>query len=639
MRISYNWLQRYFDSPLPAPEKLSEFFTAHVFEVEEMRKAGDDTVFDFKTLPDRNHYLLSHRGVAREVKAIVGLEMKASAPEKTPSAGASSVKVNIKNDKLCRRYVAREMNSVEIGPSPDWLRVFIESIGQRSINSVVDTGNFIMFDVGQPMHVFDADKLKGDISVRLAKNGEKIVIFSGAEVALLESDLVVADDEGPIAIAGVKGGKRAEVTASTTRIIIESANFEPSTVRKTSTRLNLRNESSKRFENEITPALAGEAMDRMAALVKQLSPGASAKTEVDVYPSPAREWEVVFSGQEISLFIGMDIPVEFIVTTLSRMDCRVERAGDSFKVVPPLDRYDLAIPQDIADEVARIWGYDKLQGKLAPALLEALPPDKTFFYSEKIKNVLVPLGYSEVLLYSLVKKGIYEISYPLAEDKAALRERLSDKLAEVLVSNARNAELLNLENLKLFEIGKVFPKSGEKTSFALGVSQIKKNKSSTAEGILKTDIDSLRTALGANFDCEIKKGEYGAACEIDIDAIVSKLPDQQALRALGFKSLPKDKKYQKFSVYPFIVRDIAMFVPENVDEKQVQQTIEKNAGPLCVQIKLFDVFTKDFPEGKKKSFAFRLIFQSFERTLTEAEVNAQMNRIYVALKDEGAEIR
>ncbi|OGY59740.1 MAG: hypothetical protein A3B23_02420 [Candidatus Colwellbacteria bacterium RIFCSPLOWO2_01_FULL_48_10] len=209
----------------------------------------------------------------------------------------------------------------------------------------------------------------------------------------------------------------------------------------------------------------------------------------------------------------------------------------------------------------------------------------------------------------------------------------------MLVSNARNAELLNLENLKLFEIGKVFPKSGEKTSFALGVSQIKKNKSSTAEGILKTDIDSLRTALGANFDCEIKKGEYGAACEIDIDAIVSKLPDQQALRALGFKSLPKDKKYQKFSVYPFIVRDIAMFVPENVDEKQVQQTIEKNAGPLCVQIKLFDVFTKDFPEGKKKSFAFRLIFQSFERTLTEAEVNAQMNRIYVALKDEGAEIR
>ncbi len=633
MYVSYRWLQEYFDAPLPTPEELATLFTAHLFEVEEVKAHGDDFVFDCKVLPDRAHYLLSHEGVATEVCVLTGLVRKEVVQIPAPEA-TGGVAVSIANTELCRRYLAQEITDVTVTESPAWLRERLEAVGQKSINSIVDATNFVMLDVGQPLHAFDADKVVGEIVVRNAHEGETIVLLSGQEVTLVPEDLVIADAEGAIAIAGVKGGKRAEMTMETTRVIVESANFEPTTVRKTSTRLNLRNESSKRFENEITPELATKGMAKMLELVATLAPGAQLGARTDVYPEPVAPWEVVVDATHVSAVIGTTITADAITTTLTRMGCTVTEDGEMIHIVPPFVRLDLVIPEDIAEEVGRVMGYEKLPAVLPPTLSSTLRPDTVFFYGERIKNELVSRGYSETLLYSLVQKGVYEIAYPLASDKAALRESLVPKLKDALIINGRNADLLSLETIKLCEVGKVFQADGEKAMLALGVLPVKKKKGVTAESILTEDIAALAATLGVGIPHTIEVGPFGAVVEIDLDALVATLPPATSIADLSFAQLPRDKQYTKFSLYPFIVRDVAVFVPESVTEADVLTLIMQHVGPLCVKSWLFDVFKKETPEGVKQSYAFRFVFQSFERTLEDTEVNAIMDTVYAAIAAE-----
>lgn len=636
MKISQEWLQDYFVDTLPAPAKLAELFTVHLCEVEEVEEKNGDTIFDLKILPDRAHYLLSNLGVAREVSVLTGIALKPETgilpKHNIISEDLTGIKIDIKEDRLCRRYIAQTLTGVRVEASPDWLKQRLESLGQKSINNIVDVGNFVMFDVGQPIHVFDADKVKGEIIVRLAKSEEKITLLTGHEVTLKETDLVIADTEGPLAIAGVKGGKRAEVTASTTNLIIEAANFEPTNIRKTSTRLNLRNDSSKRFENEITPALASLGMEKIVKLITELEPQTVVGSKNEVYPNPVSPWEVTVVPDKVASLVGVTCSGEEIASILTKMGCVVKNSGASLNIVPPLDRLDLVIPEDMADEVGRVLGYDKLPAKLPAELPAKLLPDKAFFYSEMVKNVLVGRGYSETLLYALVAKGFYQVIYPLASDKSALRDTLLGKLEEALVVNARRADLLSLPTIKIFEVGKVFRSDGERMMLGIGVLPVKKTKGVTAEAILKEDLLAIEDVLGISLKAKVVNGDFGSVCEVDFDELVSNLAPQRNLTDLDFKPLPSDKKYQKFSLYPYIVRDVAVFVPEEVSEEVVHELIKSKATGLCIKSELFDVFTKDFGDGKKKSLAFRLIFQSFEKTLEDKEVNEIMDLIYQEMK-------
>lgn len=636
MKISYNWLQDYFVDILPVPEKLAELFTVHLCEVEDVEEKNGDTIFDLKILPDRAHYLLSHLGVAREVSVLTGTALKPQTgilpKHNTISEDLTGIKIDIKDTVLCRRYIAQTLTGLKVQASPDWLKQRLESLGQKSINNIVDVGNYVMFDIGQPIHVFDADKVKGEIIVRLAKSEEKITLLTGQEVALKETDLVIADTEGPLAIAGVKGGKRAEVTTATTNLIIEAANFEPTSIRKTSTRLNLRNDSSKRFENEITPALAALGLEKIVKLITELEPQTEVGSKNEVYPNPVSPWEVTVAPEAVASLVGVSVSEEDISSILTKMGCVVRKDGTSLNIVPPLPRLDLVIPEDIADEVARVLGYDKLPAKLPAELLVKLLPDKAFFYSEMVKNVLVTKGYSETLLYALVAKGFYQIIYPLASDKSALRDTLLGKLEEALVVNARRADLLSLTTIKIFEVGKVFRADGEKMMLAIGVLPVKKQKGVTAEIILKEDILAIEAILDTSLKAKVVTGDFGAMCEVDFDELVGGLTEQKNLVDLDFKPLPSDKKYQKFSLYPYIVRDVAVFVPEETSEEVVHELIKTKATDLCIKSELFDVFTKDFGDGKKKSLAFRLIFQSFAKTLEDKEVNEIMDVIYQEMK-------
>lgn len=639
MNVSHTWLQTYLKDKLPEPAELADLFNAHAFEVEGIQALPNDTIFDIKVLPDRSHYALSHRGIAREAAALARLAL---APEPLPTVHSNTSiyvpQVSVATS-LCRRYVARRIDNVKVGESPAWLREHLESIGARSINNIVDATNFVMFALGQPLHAFDANKVRGTITVRVAKAGEKITVLDGREIALLESDMVIADDEGALAIAGVKGGKKAEVTTSTTSIILESANFDPTAVRRTSTRANLRNDSSKRFENEITPELAGEALERVTALILDLSVGSGAGAVTDIYPQPAVRRTIEADATLMNAITGLSLSIADMTDILTRLRCEVKVEGSRLLVTVPFDRLDLVIPEDIADELIRVHGYDRLSSVETPEITP-VPVDVLFYWGEKAKSALVDLGFSETLLYTLVPKGAFEIAYPLASDKAALRERIAPKLSESLITNARNADLLGLETVRIFEVGKVFPKEGEKASLCIGVSQVKKKKGVTSESVLKETLASLESVLGASLDAKIETGAYGAIAEINFDATVAKLGVAGSIRQLGFVALPRDKRYKPFSPYPFIVRDVALFVPSVTDGDQVREAIAASlattAGALLVKgPDCFDRFEKD----GRISFGFRMIFQSFERTLSDDEVNGFMTALHEALKEKGWEVR
>ncbi len=632
MLISYKWLQHYFPKPLPKPEELARLFTFHAFEVEGMEKKGEDTIFDVKILPDRAHYCLSHRGVAGEVAAITGMPITEMLKETDfPKIGkVRDLKIEIKEKKLCRRYIGRVVENVKIEKSSGWLKEFLEAINQRSINTVVDSANFVMFDLGQPLHAFDSDKVKGGIVIRLAKAGEKIITLDNRDVTLDEKTLVIADDEGPLAIAGVKGGKRAEVTEATKNLILESANFEPANIRKTSVRLGIKTDASKRYENEITPVLCEKAMDEFSVFIKTMCKGAIFGEKVDKYPAPVKPRVISFDPKSASKILGVEIPEEKIIEILRRLEIGVERKSGAFSLTIPDVRLDLEIPEDIVEEIGRLYGYENLKPVPLPETTKKPAINKNFYYQNKIREILTNLGYSEVYTYALQNSGEVELENPIASDKAFLRKDLS-ALQKSLEMNQINAPLLGVTDIRVFEIGKVFGKDGE--HIALGIGFLPAQKKKAAE-ISKAEFDMIAD--------EFKKA-FGSApaahtistnvMEAPLDEFISQLPEPISY------DISYDKQnlvYKKPSPYPFIVRDIAIFVSPEIKSEEVEKIICDNAGNLVVKgPTLFDEFQK----ADKKSLAFRVVFQSPDRTLTDEEVNKMMEKVYSALKSKNWEIR
>ena len=651
MKVSRNWLQTYFEKDIPSAEKLAELFTFHSFEVEGVETIGADSVIDVKVLPDRAHYALSHKGIADEVAVLTKVSPRNRYVEPVPHAVPEAPSISISDPEFCRRYVGRyvEVSPEQVTPpSPTWLKDSLEAIGQRSISLIVDLTNYVMFDIGQPMHAFDADKIKGGIVIRSAKEGEKITLLDGKEVTLSAIDSVIADDEGPLVVAGAKGGKRAEVTASTRRIMVESANFSPTAVRRTSTRHDIRTESSKRFENEITPELAIHGMNNFSALLAELLPGAKFGPVVDEYPAKPKQTIIALDPAYVSERLGVSVPEETMKDILTRMGIRVQAKVDSegqgsplWTLTIPFDRLDLKIKEDIVEEIGRIFGYEHIQGVLPPKAESRVPVLSMYYLVEKIRNILVEQGFSEVSLYTLVSEGEIETAKPLAKDKAFARRNLCSGIMACLEKNAFNAELLGLDAIKIFEIGHVFEKDAEKIRLALGVAQIKKVKGIKSDAILAAYLELLAEKLDTELVLQedpIVKGAY-AGCEIDLDELLVNFKPGSSYEELDFQPASPNK-YKKFSLYPFIVRDIAVFVPEDVRPEQAWETIQKGiddsqAAHLLVRHSLFDTFKKD----GKVSYAFRMVFQSFEKTLTDEEVGSIMEKINAGMKGQGWEVR
>ena len=643
MIISYNWLKKYIPN-MPDPETVAEGIIFHAFEVENVERKNDDYILDIKVLPDRSHDCLCHRGIAREVGAIFNLPI--SVPVSTPTKQVETsrdLSVTIDDSKLCRRYIGRLIEGVTVGESPDWLAGSLRVLDQRPINSVVDAANYVMFDVGQPLHAFDADKVRGGIIVRLAKAGERIVTLDNQDVDLDAETLIIADDEGPLAIAGIKGGRRAEVTADTKNIILESANFNPVAVRKTSARLGIRTDASKRFENELSTEVAGLAMDEFTDLVLKLSGGGDTKVgpKIDEYRSRNLPPQIVCTVTEINKILGLEISQAEMINILERLGMTVEIEGEEMSITPPPERIDVDIKEAIVEEVGRIWGYEKIAplpvGEFPDRPVKSLT-ERHYDLGNKIREVLVTKSFSELSTYPIVSRGELVLANPLAEDKGRLRADLLTANLDRLNFNLQHV-LFDTELVKIFELGHVFKKSGEESHLVIGVGSRMKKFSAHDEitGILN-DLSSVLGVKMEDFVVERREasGIKGEGVEINLNKLAEKITDFSRPNLDPF--IASDKQvYKPVSVYPRMVRDVAVWVPSDITTQQVGWTIKESAGPLLdIGPTLFDTYEKD----GRKSLAFRLVLQSYERTLSDEEAGAVMSGVIDALEqNEGWEVR
>jgi len=791
--ISYKWLASHFDKTIPSPEEVSALFMKHLCEVEGMEKKGEDTIFDLKIMPDRGHDLLAHKGIAHEISVLANTPMKVIPKPRFGITEVTSLRVSVENDKLCPRYMGRVVEGVSVGESPTWLRERLESIGQRSINNIVDITNYVMLELGQPMHAFDAGKLAQaeggviEISVRAAKEGEQMMTLDNKDLTLTSETLVIADKDRVLAIAGVKGGKDAGVDSNTTSIVFEAANFNAVSTRKTSARVGIRTDSSRRFEHDISPALAEEAMTLATELLLEMCPDAKVGEVVDVLARPLKNYKVGIALAELNGILGTTLSENEVKDILARLgfayeivadpraqvvamaqtlvgkpykygasvlydapdtfDCasfvaylwkeagvaipRISvdqfvfglpaQAGEEvtlesaqpgdlifsnsgteniyyesvewmkgtkvpqgvdhvglylgegnlihssrhnehgvaiepvaksarfknivgvrritvpaeprFVVTVPLERLDLRIKEDLAEEIGRVYGFDKI----TPAPLTDISFEartlKAYHYANLIRDALVTQGFSEVFTYSFQNEGEFAVANPIAEDKGFLRKDLAIGLAQSLVLNARNAPLLGLDDIKIFEIGKVFPAvMKEKLSCAFGIELTKggKKKDALTRMALEGAREIIAKALGVNIEGTFTSNIF----EFDLGILLEKLPEQKS--AAPFKAV--SVRYEKPSAYPFMLRDIAMWA-QAVTQDEILSIIRGEGTNLLVRDRLFDVFTKNVDGVSKTSYAFNLVFQSPDRTLSDIEINEVMTRITEKLTARGLEVR
>lgn len=612
MKVSYKWLKRYIED-IPKEEDLVNLITFKICELEGMEKLGDgDTIFDMNVLPDRAHDLLSHRGIAREIASILGLKLKDEGKEKIENIENTLLDIKIESP-YCNRYMGRVIKNIEVGPSPLWLSSFLENIGSRSINNIVDITNFILFDLGQPIHAFDLDKLKNqNIIIRESKDGEIVnllasdSLINNRNLKLNEGHLVIADEDSILALAGVKGGIKAEIDKNTKNILIEVANFDASKIRKTAKFFNIQTDAVKRFENEIHSNLCDDAMDKLSNLIKEICPIAVFGNIVDVYQNKKEDKKITFSREYISKILGLEIKDEEIEKILKNYNYLYILENNNYIVSVPDYRIDLNIPADMAEEIGRVYGYEKIIPILPRLGLEESDND-TWIKISLAKMQLNKDGYREVMTYAFTDKGEVEVMAS-ASDKNFLRTNLTDGLKKSYELNRLNAPFLKLNEIKIFEIGTIFKKDKEEMHVAWN--EKKEFKEMKLDNFVK-EKDLLNSELNSFFSCP----RVGFARTRPFEKTLS-------------SSFPQ--KFKMWSLFPFIVRDIALWVPEDTNSKEVEDVIKNEINELVILGPyLFDEFKKD----GRISYAFRLIFQSYERTLTDLEVNEVMNKINSKLKE------
>jgi phenylalanyl-tRNA synthetase beta chain len=631
MKVSRNWLQNYFETSLPSVEEISDALTFHAFEIEEV--VGDDLI-DVNILPDRAADCLSHRGIAREIGAILDMPAKADAlREPAPKfPGTDKLVVSVEDDTKCARYVGAYVRGVKVGPSPAWLKQALEAVGQRSINNVVDATNYVMLNIGQPLHAFDAAMLEEKdgayaIRVRGASADEKITTLTGEEFSVPEGTLLITDanSNAPIGIAGVKGGKAAGITESTTDIIVESANFDGSLVRKASQKLKLWTDASQRFQNKISPELAGYGMKEVLDLIQQIA-GGQLDGVVDIYADAASSVEptsVPVSLEKINGLLGSSYDASDVENVFNRLEFSYTNENDVFTVTPPFERRDITLSESIVKEVGRVLGYDLIEPVLLPTL-ENAPDQDRYKGIERIKDFLVERGFTEISTQTFAVAGEKVLANPLDQTRPALRAGLSENMQAALARAVSVAPrvLGPATEVKLFEIGTVFKKDSEHLALALGY-KLLSGKQSTA--LLQQTMDDLEQELVGAFATKPVLVDQGV-----IEAVLT----DTNLEMLGAGYEPTKVTlgaYKPFSIYPFALRDIAVWTPDLTEEDEVVSIIIHEAGPLLARIDLFDRFSKETDGVDRISYAFRLVFESSERTLSDEDLNPLMEKVTAAL--------
>ena len=648
-----------------------------------------DTRYEIGLTPNRPD-CLSVVGVAREVAGMCHskLELPQQTLDETGAPAAEQTSVTIEDSERCPRYSARLIKGIKVGPSPDWLVRRIEAVGMRSINSVVDVTNYVMMELGHPLHAFDFNLLRGKrIVVRRATDGEEFVTLDGQKRLLCNDDLMICDGEGPVAVAGVMGGENSEIQDETVDVLLESAYFEPTGIRRTAKRMGLHTESSHRFERGADFEMVTRALDRAAGLIAELASGKIAPGVIDACPNPLTPRTVTISLQRCNALLGLDLTAQQVSDYLSSIGLEnSSSAADVLDVRVPLFRPDLEREVDLIEEVARLHGYDLIPVTMPSGEAVSHHPPKHLQQVNQLRETLATCGYSEVINYSFVhpdvndriglasddsRRSMVNILNPLSEDQSVMRTSLVPSMLETVQRNVAYRS----RDLRLFEMRPVFyaveaeelpvekrrlvvalcgrrqPEGWANLSDAVDFFDAKGLTESILDlfRIKKVNWDASQTEpyLHPGKSTSIYSGKHllGSLGEVhprvltlyEIDMPVYLLDlDVEALFGLA-------RSFDSFeapSRYPDVFRDSAFLVDEAVPAGDVFKTLQGAKGKDVEDIVLFDLYRgKGVPDGKK-SLAVRVRYRSSDRTLTDDEITKAHERLIKALnKQLGAEIR
>ncbi len=672
MKVSYNWLKEFVGIDLD-PDRLAERLTMAGAEVESVErfKAGkfEDCVLDIDVTPNRPD-LLSIRGTAREVAALTGRKLKSKkvSLDETGPPVEKLTSVAVRDFSLCPRYCARLIRGVKVGPSPDRIRARLLAGGIKPVNNVVDATNYLLLELGHPLHAFDYEKLEGGrIVIRRAEKGERITTIDGIDRLLSPDVLVIADAVKPVAVAGVMGGVETEIGDSTTSVLLESAFFNPVSVRRTSRQLSLGTEASRRFERGADPEAAPEALDRVVALIRELAGGEIAQGSIDKKKKPFRGPLVRIRPSRTSDLLGRDCPAETIEKKLKKLG--LEPAGRSkgsltFRV--PTWRPDLRREADLIEEVARLLGYDRIEPELPSARMASCRKGAEEETCDRARDILRGLGLDEVITYNFLDPRVFtqlqldkqsplraapEIENPVNKEQRLLRTTLLPGLLGVVERNLNQ----NLSRIEIFELGVVFtagtsspaPKERKLLSIALCRREEKDSWRGapappdfySLKGILELLLErlgiedfsfvpaehpALQPGRGARLLIGGKEaGIVGAGDEVVLENF--SLPSGVYLAEIELDPIlsrpRKSTGYRKLPQYPTASRDIAIIVAEEVPYGRVKEAIEAARPDILESYRLFDLYRgRPIPPGKK-SFAFGLKYRSPYGTLSEDKVS------------------
>jgi len=633
--------------------------------------SGNDISIELDLTPDRSD-ALGHIGVARDLAALLGLELRKPEFELIESETPTSdlISIELEDTDACPRYAARIVRGVKIGDSPAWMRQRLQAVGIRSINNVVDAANYVLMETGHPLHTFDLRYIEGDkIVVRMAEDKEKITTLDGKERELDDSVLLICAGKKPVAVAGVMGGENSEVKDDTTDLLLESAYFKPVVVRRGAKKLQLSTDASHRFERGTDPNGIPFALDRLASMIVALAGGEITKGQVDAYPNPIKPLTVEFRVSRCNAVLGTDIPAETMSTILTGLGMTLNIKDEVFDVSIPTFRPDITREIDLVEEIGRIYGYDKIpvpQHFSIANKTSGRTPDQM---REKIIDHLAAIGFNQIYGNGLLATEEHPMVFgdeealllanPLSRDMATMRSSLLTGMSKVAEYNLNRRQ----SDLKIFELGQVSTAdttidtgARETSHLAVLISGEIRNQqwSQSAEAV---DIFHMKGILASTFldlfgisisftpmnhalfsdAISVFMGEEKIGVIGDLKTInqISKNISgiYAELRIPSELGLNRKIKFEKVSIFPSVERDLSIIIDSTVAYDQLEESIRKNAGKSLVYSRLYDIYEGKSIASGKKSLTFRLVFQNQKRTLTEKEIDKDFKRILRGLED------
>jgi phenylalanyl-tRNA synthetase beta chain len=624
----------------------------------------DDCILEINLTPNRGD-CMSVLGVAREVAALRGEALKPALQQPVSSTGTHTVPVNIES-LGCQKFVSRVIRDVTPNaPSPEWLRERLRRAGVRSINAIVDVTNYVLLELGQPMHAYDLQRLHERIVVRQARDGESLTLLDGKTIKLTTDVLVIADAQQALGLAGVMGGLGSSITDETTDVVLEVAYFEPDAIAGRGRRYGLVTDASQRFERGVDPVLQERAMERATQLLIEFAGGKAGPTQVvgSLANQPYTRKALQLRHTRITRLLGQEIPAAEVTRVLASLGMEATfDAVDTWLVTPPSWRFDLSIEQDLIEEVARIYGYDNIASvpASAPQLLQGATEQRVT--PERISQVLVDRGYQEAITYSFTDPNIQQLLFP-AEPSLALANPISAELAVMRISlwpglvqalsiNQRRQQ----PRVRLFEIGRKFSADGQQETkvlagLAAGWVAVKQWGTETRQVDfydVKVDVEALLQLTGPTDKFAFVPAHHSAlhpgrsaqilrsgqvvgwlgvlnpqlvlALDLAYPAVLFELELDNSFAA----QVPE---YQEISRFPSVRRDLALLVDESLGFAKLQEAVAQAAGPWLKELTVFDVYHGAGVEKGKKSIALGLNLQDTSRTLTDAEIDAAVARV------------